>query len=252
MISTFIAARNHARFLEEAVDSVLHQTHPPHELILINDASYDQTRQKMEEIKEKHKDRKITVIHHHYHQGHIEAYNEGIKKSTSPFIHLMAADDRLVYGRFYEKALEVLQDPQVGFVTGKLAHMNEQGFVDLTRVAGPSFEGKQPSLVWLEEMQRIGNMVCGGAVVLRKSMQESVGGYDKRCPYSADWLNWIRVLGRCDYAYALPNLVYHYRRHSAQMTANTLAPDAERMICRDELDVTLQNAYSDRMAQNAG
>jgi glycosyltransferase involved in cell wall biosynthesis len=221
-------------------------------VILINDASYDYTRQKMEEIKEKHKDRKITVINHHYHQGHIEAYNEGIKKSSSQFIHLMAADDRLVHGHFYEKALEVLQDPSVGFVTGKLAHMNEQGFVDLTRVAGPPFEGKQPSLVWLEEMQRVGNIVCGGAVVLRKSTQEAVGGYDKRLPFSADWLNWIRILGRCEYAYAIPSIVYHYRRHFAQMTANTLAPDAERIICRDELDQVLQSAYLNRMAQNAG
>jgi cellulose synthase/poly-beta-1,6-N-acetylglucosamine synthase-like glycosyltransferase len=252
MLSTFICCRNHSQYLEESVESVLTQTHPPDQLLLINDASYDFTRKKMMELKEKHKDKSITVINHDYHQGHIKAYNEGIEKSKGEFIHLMAADDRLVYGKFYEKALEVLQDPTVGFVTGKLAHMNESGFVDLTNVCGPTFDGKVESGVWLREMRERGNIVCGGAVVLRKKMQEDVGGYDERLPFSADFLNWIKILGRCDSAFALPDIVYHYRRHFAQMTARASAPEKEREICKKELEETTNTYYNNRMAYNFG
>jgi glycosyltransferase involved in cell wall biosynthesis len=251
-LSVFIACKNHERFIEEAAETCLNQTRKPDEMILINDGSRDLSHRKMLNIQSSFPDRKITIINHFYSIGHIAAYNEGIKRSSGDIIHLMAADDRLATRKFYETGMEALKDPSVGFVTGKLMHMDAKGFVDMQKVAGPSFGGKQESLKWLNEMKQVGNIVCGGAVLVRRSLQEAVGGYEKQLPYSADFLNWIKILERCEYAYAIPEIVYHYRRHTGQMTASSGANYAERAYCQRELEEALHNGYLDRMNRNMG
>jgi glycosyltransferase involved in cell wall biosynthesis len=189
----------------------------------------------MTDYKKAHPKHNILIINHNYREGHIAAYNEGIELAEGEYFHLMAADDRLVYGKFYQKALEILTDEEIGFVTGRLAHMDTNGHVDLTNTAGPSFEGKWNRVTWLNEMAGEGNIVCGGAVILRKKTQQEVGGYDKRLPFSADFLNWIRVLDQYPFAYSIPNIVYHYRRHFGQMTSHGKAPQLERDICQAAL-----------------
>lgn len=227
-ISTFIPNRNHQKYLRQSAQSVLSQSLLPFELFLIDDASVDGSADEMEELARTYKGPvKVKVRTRTYHAGHIATYNKGILACTGEYVHLMAADDRLIDPSFYEKAQEILTDPEIGMVFGGLVIADEYGQQNGKEIK-PPLAGKQSSKTWLEEMAKHGNFICGGAVIVRRELQKEVGGYDDRFPFSADWINWMRILGICKSAFSLAGTVYEYRRHRAQMTHKTGASPEER------------------------
>jgi glycosyltransferase involved in cell wall biosynthesis len=246
-LSVFTACRNHGRFLEESADSCLTQSSPPDEMILINDGSTDNSLEVMYEIKDKYPGI-VTVIDHKKKIGHIAAYNEGIQSSKGKFIHLMAADDRLCYEDFYKDSLRVLKNDNIGFSTGRLTAIDQASNIIGGAIVGPPLFERQKSVLWLKELALRGNFICGGAVVVRKDLQMMAGLYDDRLPFSADFLNWIKILQICESAFSLPRVVYHYRKHFGQMTNRHSAPEAERQICAEELKKALHNEYTEQMS----
>ncbi len=86
-VSVVIPAYNYAHFLREAVDSVLNQTHPRVELIVVNDGSTDHTK----DILDSYGDRIVAV--HQQNQGLSAARNTGIRTASHDFIAFLDADD---------------------------------------------------------------------------------------------------------------------------------------------------------------
>ena len=87
LVSVIIPAYNCAKYIDEAVNSVLSQTYPYLEIIVVNDGSTDNTLQ----IIEKFKDR-ITIINQ-AQSGVACARNTGIKSANGDYIAFIDADD---------------------------------------------------------------------------------------------------------------------------------------------------------------
>jgi hypothetical protein len=201
-------------------------------LILIDDGSRDDSLEVMQNIKNAYPDTDIHIVHHNRPNGHIASYNEAISLCTGDLIHLMAADDVLADMSFYGKSVvELEDDSSCGFVTGRLEWISEDGKRQGT-MAGAPFTGKQPSSAWLQEFIKSGNVICGGAVVIWRELQNEIGPYDAGLPYSADFSNWIKAFRLCPSAYNIGKIVYLYRRHPNQMTNKSGSPPAEREKCR--------------------
>jgi glycosyltransferase involved in cell wall biosynthesis len=90
-VSVVIPAYNNAEFLGEAIESVLDQTYPNFELIVVNDASPDNTNG----IVGKFKDPRIKYIVHEENHGLAATRNTGMRASTGEFIALLDGDDIL-------------------------------------------------------------------------------------------------------------------------------------------------------------
>ena len=100
-ISVYMASYNYADFIEEAINSVIHQTLDDWELIVINDGSTDDTE---EVLKQYESNQKIRIIHQQ-NQGLNITNNIALRLARGEYIMRLDADDYLD-----ENALSVLSD----------------------------------------------------------------------------------------------------------------------------------------------
>lgn len=229
-ISTFIACKNHGKYLAQAIESILGQTRAPSQIILIDDGSRDHSYHVMEAFSSV-----AEVRCHPICRGNIASYNEGILLSTGDVIHLMAADDYLLSTEVYARCMELLErDPLVGFCTIGLVHVDEGGH-SVWHHSVPPFIGIAEPRSVLEELLIRGNFINGGGTLVRKEAQREAGMYDSDLPYSADFANWIRILSKGWKGAFIPEPLYAYRQHSGAMTHSSSAPTKERDQCMKEL-----------------
>jgi glycosyltransferase involved in cell wall biosynthesis len=87
LVSVVIANYNYGRFLAQAIESVLHQTYPNFELIVVDDGSTDNSR----EIIESYGDRLIAIFQDN--AGHGTAFTNGIMRSNGEIVCLLDSDD---------------------------------------------------------------------------------------------------------------------------------------------------------------
>lgn len=112
LISVIMPVYNGERFLKQAIDSILAQTFPNFELIIINDGSTDST----ESIILAYKDRRIRYVKNERNLRLIKTLNKGLKLATGKYISRMDADD-IADKHLFENQIRVLQsDDSIGIV----------------------------------------------------------------------------------------------------------------------------------------
>ena len=111
-VTLVIPNYNHANFLPECLNAVFSQSYIPKEVLLIDNASTDNSRTVLRNYKEKHP--QIKLIENPTNQGPVPVYNFGIHHGTGKYIALCAADDLLFPG-FFKKTVEALEEhPHAG------------------------------------------------------------------------------------------------------------------------------------------
>ncbi|RSK40700.1 glycosyltransferase family 2 protein [Mangrovimonas spongiae] len=111
-LTVIMPVYNGEKYLEEAIDSVLHQTYTNFTLLVLNDNSTDSTPAILKKYQEQ--DHRVHVISKNENQGPANLRNEGIKLAETEFIALLDADDIALPTRF-EKQIDFLKsNPDVG------------------------------------------------------------------------------------------------------------------------------------------
>lgn len=159
-VAVVITCYNLGRTVDEAVESVLHQTLPPAELLVVDDGSSDVlTRQVLGRLELRH--RVMRTSHH----GVSHARNLGVRSTASPYIVLLDADD-VLEPTYLEKSAAVLDaDPDVAFVS---CGMRSVGEAD--EIWFPPEPELIESLTW---------GVVHVASMMRRTVWEAVGGFDE-------------------------------------------------------------------------
>jgi len=97
---------NHERYISEAIESVLNQTFADFELIIVDDASKDKSKEIIKIYKKK--DSRIRTIFHNENKGIARTMNEGLEEAEGKFIAFIASDDVWVKDKL-EKEVKVLE-----------------------------------------------------------------------------------------------------------------------------------------------
>jgi len=108
--SVIIPAYNCGRFLAEAVDSALAQTRPPHEIIVVDDGSTDDT----PEVAKRFGDR--IVYHRQANRGVSAARNAGMERATGNWLAFLDADDLWEGNKLERVAPLCLSEPRPAIV----------------------------------------------------------------------------------------------------------------------------------------
>ena len=204
-ISVIIPAYNQAMYVSEAIRSVLGQTYPDFELIVVDDGSTDETSQ----ILAGFQDPRIRVIRQS-NAGLSSARNTGLRESIAPLVTFLDADDYFlpdkleVLSRYLENNLEI------GLIVGKAIYIDHTGRT-LVEAGKPSTLLNLPELLFE-------NPICVSGILLRRNWLERVGVFDESLRACEDWDLWLRLLIEgCKMAW-VENLVVAYRIHPGQMT----------------------------------
>lgn len=107
-ISVVIPSYNRADLLERTIQSVLKQTYKNFEIIIVDDASVDNTLEVIQSLKEKNSEFEIKYVKHTLNKGESGARNSGIQASNGDYVAFLDSDDE-----WHETKLE----KQINFLT---------------------------------------------------------------------------------------------------------------------------------------
>lgn len=204
-VSVVIPCYNQGRFLHDAIDSVRRQTHPYHEIIVVDDASPDMTGQIVKQYPD------VRYVRHEYNRGLGASRNTGIRHSTGQFLVFLDADDRVLPHHF-ETCLKVFHErPDVALVCGDFRWFGDQGTWHQHTCS------KDPDQY--AALLRFGFITPPHSVMVKREVIVNLGGFKEgpRFQGSEDRDCWLRVT-RLHPIYCHHEIIAEYRRHSAQMS----------------------------------
>jgi glycosyltransferase involved in cell wall biosynthesis len=213
LVTVIIPAFNQGAYLAHAIRSVLGQTYPEFEVVVVDDGSTDHTASVAQEFT----DPRIRFIQQ-ANRGLPAARNTGIAASRGAFLTFLDSDDIFLPEKIAVLAAELQRHPRAGLAAGQAIPIDEDG-----RPIGKTFDGGLP-----EDGSRLllGNPLHVGSVLLRRSWQEVVGGFDETLRSYEDWDLWLRLAREGCPMRWVPSPVSLYRFHPSQMTR-----DGSQMTC---------------------
>ena len=119
LVSVLIPAYNHEKYIQETIKSIINQSYPNIELIVIDDGSKDLTWQKIQEIKEECEKRFVNIhFETKQNEGTCKTMNKLLSCAKGDFIYLIASDD-LAKPQAIEKEVEFLsKNPDYALCVG--------------------------------------------------------------------------------------------------------------------------------------
>jgi glycosyltransferase involved in cell wall biosynthesis len=212
LVSVVIPTYNAARFLVDAIDSVLAQTYQPLEVLVVDDGSTDDTARVLEPY-----GGRIRYIRQ-TNGGPAKARNRGIREAKGELIAFLDADDQWLPEKLSKQWACHRAHPDAA-----LSH------TDLYRVLQPAGErtyrhdGRErfAGNCYLEFFRN--NGVTPSTVLLTRACLETVGLFDEkiRAASTEDWELWIRIARRYPLAYLNEPLTL-YRVHPTSGSQNLL------------------------------
>ena len=123
VVSVIMPLYNSEKYVEEAIQSVLHQTFQNFELLLIDDSSSDDTLK----IAKQFKDKRIRIIEHERNIGVSGSRNDGIKVAVGDYLAMMDDDDIMPKTRLEKQVAFLEANNQYDAVGGKIWNIDENG-----------------------------------------------------------------------------------------------------------------------------
>ncbi len=123
LVSVIIASYNAAKYIGPAISSILRQNYPFFEIIIVDDASKDNT---LEILKSFH-DNRIRVLQHRENAGPGKARNTAIEAATGKYIAVTDADDLNMPQRLQVQVDFLESHPEVDVVGSNMYVFNDQG-----------------------------------------------------------------------------------------------------------------------------
>jgi len=212
-IDVVVPCYNYGHFLRQCVQSVLSQVGVDVRVLVIDDASPDNTPEVAAALARE--DPRVTIVRHSRNDGHIETYNEGIEWASAECMLLLSADDYLLPGALGRAADLMTAYPNIGLTFGNVIELDALGKETLKRsVIGDTriLQGRE-----FIELSGAENMVATCTAVVRTDLQKRVGGYRKELPHAGDMEMWLRFAAHASVGF-IADYQGVYRQHRANMS----------------------------------
>jgi glycosyltransferase involved in cell wall biosynthesis len=220
---------NHGRYLTRAMAAILGQSRPPDELIVIDDASTDNSR----DVILSHQARypALIALFNERNVGALRTLQRGLEAARSRYIYFAAADDEILPG-FFENALAALETaPSLGLFCGETVLVDGDsnrciGFRPIVRPSrkpGPILPSHVAAL-----LARADNFIHTGSTVFKTRSALAKGGFAIETGSFSDGL-LARQIALTEGMWFAPTLVSRWFVHSSGFSRST-ALDQERAV----------------------
>ncbi len=211
LISIIVPVYNAGAYIRETISMVAAQTYGNWELLLVDDGSEDDSREKIRESMESG-DARIRLIEKQQNEGAARARNTGIEASKGRYVAFLDADDLWMPDKL-EKELAFMKEKQAAFVFTAY----EFGDEDAKRTG--KVVNVPPSLTYFKALSR--TVIFTTTVMLDT---ERIGRELIRMPEvkSEDTATWWKILKNGFTAYGLNEVLAVYRRPARSLSSNKL------------------------------
>ena len=205
-VSVIIPCYKQAGFLSDAIESVLAQTHPYVEIIVVDDGSPDDT----SDVALRYTG--VRCIRQR-NQGLAAARNTGIRESTGDFLVFLDADDRLIPDALETGLKCFRRNPGATVVVGKHRRISAEG------LTLPTAELRTVEKDHFVELLRGNWIACLSSVMFQRRVFDDIKGFNTSLQAAEDYDLYLRIAQKFAMA-CHRNVVAEYRHHGDSMSSN--------------------------------
>lgn len=218
-ISVVVPCHNDGRYLPLLVKRLFEQSHKPEEVLVIDDASTDDTAQIIAALSAENP--RVKVHRNPQNLGVIRSINKGVDLATSQFIYMTGCDDFPLEGLF-EKSIALLDKYPEAPVCFSNPCSWEEDLLFVNEHLPVTLQGKYGYLTPSETSTALSSMpfVHPHSGLIRRADLLEIGVYDPALEASADWFAWLTLMFRKGCCYIPePLSLWRVRRNSYLATA---------------------------------
>lgn len=220
-VSVIIPTHNRAHVIRRALHSVLHQTYENLEVIVVDDASTDNTAEIIHSID----DKRIIFLRQETCKGAAVARNVGIHQASGEYIAFQDSDDEWLNQKLEKQMAVMLQTSDaVGVVYSGFLR-----FEDKSAKYSPSEQVKPKSGSILRPLLS-GNFVTTQAVLIRRECLLRCGLFDEQLPRLQDWELFLRLAKLYEFVCVDEPLLIAFHSKKSITADSSLFPVALRML----------------------
>ena len=214
-VSVVVPTYNRAYCLSRALDSILKQTHPINEIIVIDDGSNDDTYTLLKQ--------RYPQVRYYFqaNQGVSAARNHGIQLAKSPWIALLDSDDA-----WHPKKIEIQFQALIAQPTA-LCHTNEVWIRRGVRVNAMKKHRKGSDNLFERSLERC--LISPSSVLIKKDLFTSIGLFDVDLPACEDYDLWLRITAHQATTFVDEALTIKYGGHEDQLSQKHWGMDRFRI-----------------------
>jgi len=234
LVSVIIPVFNAAPYLRESIESVLGQSYPNMEVILVDDGSTDGSL----EIMRAYGDRVQLIQQDRAGPG--AARNRGVQAARSDYIAFQDADDVWMPGKLDAQVRFMLEHPEFGVVFGQFAFWNPDQnhrypdpklFLDRPE----TWEVKQPlsGSIYVDEL--MDSCIAMITPIVRREVFEAIGGFDEKLLGGSDYDFWLRATHRF-LVHKMPLCLAAYRLQTKGVTGTPKTTNFPFVVLKRAVD----------------
>jgi glycosyltransferase involved in cell wall biosynthesis len=219
-ISVILPTYNRAHVLARAILSVLNQEYDDFELIVIDDASTDETCQVVQSFE----DTRIRYIRHPQNRGAAAARNTGIHAARGRYLAFQDSDDEWLPEKLARQVASLSDSPEkTGVAYSRCRLFNPNGTSRILPSRTQLGLRHLPFNIYHLEHDIYpaltrGNFVTTQSVLMKKKCIETVGMFDESLSRFQDWDLWLRIAQHYEFMYNPHVLVNIYRMEESLST----------------------------------
>ena len=221
LVSVIVPVYNRAKLVTRAIDSVLKQSRPPLEIIVVDDGSTDETPDVLRQYGSK-----IKIIRQ-AHRGVSAARNRGIRSARGQWIALLDSDDEWLPKKlamaeeFHRRHPEYLifQSEEIWIRKGKRVNPKKKH----RKYGGWIFKQSLPLCI-----------VSPSAVIFHRSLLEQIGLFDESFPVCEDYDLWLRVAKKFPVGLDERAGIIKYGGHEDQLSHQYWGMDYFRVLAMEK------------------
>lgn len=222
-VSVVLTSYNHAKYLRESIESVLHQTYKDFELIIWDDASTDDSWS----IISSYADGRIRKFRNETNQF-IEYFRRAISDvARGEYIAIHHSDDVWEAVKLEKQVAFLNENPQIGAVFSNALVIGDNGetFGDESHIYYKIFDqSNRTRYEWLNYFFCHGNALCHPSVLIRKSCYEDRGLYRYGLTQTPDFDMWVRLCLKYE-IHVMPEKLVRFRVLANQENASASRQD---------------------------
>lgn len=211
LVSVVMSVYNGRHYLPAAIESILNQTYPNFEFIIIDDGSNDGAETMLAEYARQNSGR-ITLLRNPQNIGYTRSLNRGLQEARGNYIARQDADDISEPTRLAEQVTFMEAHPQVGLVGTMVQLIDAEDRPLDFEYFPPAYDNAT-----IQERLLVGNCLCHGSVMMRRHCLAQTGFYDVSLEPSEDYDLWLRLGEVADIA-NLQKPLYRYRYHAGSVS----------------------------------
>jgi hypothetical protein len=215
LVSFVVPCYKLAHLLPECVHSILAQTYPDFEILIMDNCSPDNT----PEVAASFNDPRVKHIRNEANIGHVRNFNKGITMASGKYVWLVSPDDGLRSPDVLKRYVDVMErNPGVGYVFCRAIEVRgskELGLAHWTNCGERDriWDGRR---FLMGPLRRGPVVLC--SVMVRKECYHEAGLFSLEMPHANDWYLWFVIALRYQVAYMSEPMV-SVRVHEESLTS---------------------------------